>query len=305
MSKEFLLNPNDTDVVSANDYEKITKFDAAFIYYSSDNTKHKFGYCTHCGLKVFWTKPKKENGDHFFRHVSGFYTEVEQIRMLSCDNYKPSKGITGNPKPLPPSYLGEIISFIKDNSFWIYKYINKYVLNDIAYLNEKYYVSLIESIFINNVKSLSTVDMITERMIPYNILALINTTGNIDFKKINNSTINFKRFSDNKKDKYYDYVHFSLRKEFLEEKILGLEVINSIDFHKNAIIPPNTLYTKKIPIHINKLFEYIKHEKKYEHKFKMSNEQILNSKFKFKESIIKEKKLYDYIVYEIENLKIS
>ena len=304
MSKKFLIEPNSTSEIDANDYEKVTKFDKKFIHFSKDGKPHKFGYCTSCGLKVFLTKPKIKGGDYFFRHESGYYSETEQIRMLSCRNYHPSTGIRGNPKKLNQKFLAEIITFLKDNAFWIFKYINsKYMLYGKAFINYKYFVSQIENIFIKNVKSLSTSDLINERMLPYNILALINDgTGNINYTDASNNSINFMKLHNEDKIPFFNYYHFSLEKDFFKKGVLGLETVKNLDFKGNDITPPKVMKTIYIPIKFKGLYEFIEHEKKFEKKYQMSSEELKERNYQYIDTILKEQERYHYIKQAMHSL---
>lgn len=302
MSKEFLLEPNGIKKYNANEYEKITKFDKNFTILNGKKPR-KFGYCTDCGLKVFWTHPKTENGDYFFRHISGYYTETERIRMLSCDNYEPSKGRGGNPLPLTNDFLNDIYIFIKENGFWIYKYINK-ILNGQARMHHSYFIAIIKNIFIDNATGLTTAHKITERTLPYNLLSLINDlSGNIEFTKVRFTSMHFDKLLEANQIKYYSYIHFSLRDDFMLENTMGIEVIKSYD-HKNKcpIIPPEVLCTIKIPIDRMGLFRYIEEQKKYEFNYFLTDEQIYSKGFKYPGSIINNKTVYKEIKEVINSL---
>lgn len=303
MSTTFLLSPNATTEYDANEYEKITKFDDRYIYFCKRNKPHKFGYCTCCGLKVFWTLPKKDGGSYFFRHEAGYYSETERIRMLSCDNYKPSKGVTGNPEKVTKDFLDDIFIFLKENGFWIYKYINK-ILGGNGYVNPEYLLECIKNIFIDNIDGLTTAHKLSERIIPYNILSLINDlNGNIKYEHVRPDTINLKFFIDKNNIKYYNYIHFSLYKDYIENNVMGVEVIKSYDHNtKTEVNPPKVLFVEKIDINKLGLFQYIEEQKKYEYKYDLSDDDIMNSKLKFKENIIKDKNIRSEITKALDEM---
>lgn len=275
MSKDFLLNPGDTFSHSANDYEELTRFNKNYIYHSADGRAHKFGYCTSCTLKVFWSQPKTGYEDHYFRHVKGYYTASEQTRMLSCDNYKPSKGVDGGPEPLTKVFLDEIYSFIKENGFWIFRYINAHILKDIGVMSTDFFISIIDDLFVKNVNNLSTADKILERTLPYRLLALMSQKrGNMEYTEIRAQTINFNDLKDTlKKEKgitSFDFLHFSLRPEYHDSGYMGLEIIN-IDPHTNRA---ECIHLIKIPIDTNALLIYIKDNKWQESDYLLSDEAI-------------------------------
>lgn len=275
MSKEFLLNPSDIFSHSANDYEEQTRFANHYIYYSPDGKAHKFGYCTHCNLKVFWSQPKIEDGDHYFRHVKGYYTVSEQIRMLSCDNYKPSKGVDGDPEPLPKVFLDEIHSFIKENCFWIYKYINAHILKNIGVMSTDFFISKIDEIFVKNANTLSTADKILERTLSYKLLLLMTQKrGNMDYLDIRNQTINFDKLKRTLKDEKgiisFDFLHFSVRAEFYDKGNMGLEVMD--------VLPSKQLerlYFIEIPLDPNGLLKYIRDNKWKEAEYLLPDQDIM------------------------------
>lgn len=306
MSKEFLLDPNDPTEYSANDYEELTLCAPQYTYYSADGKPHLFGYCTDCKLKVFWSKPKKPDGDYFFRHVKGYYSSIEQMSMLFCSNYRPSKGISGGAKPLDKEFLDEIFDFLKENGFWVYQFINAHILNGIGRMSTDFFIHLIHNIFVQNANKLSTSDKILERILPYNILALMSGSGNIFYKDIKRTNIQFEKFQDDLKTKhsihFFNYIHFSLRPCFYDRDYLGLEVIKSHDYGKPLLLP-KVLHTIEIPIDNNKLLTFLQDKKLNEYRFLLSDEEIsLRFPSPDKERIIEEKYRYLKVKDAMEKL---
>lgn len=304
MSKYFTLIPGHKEEYHANKYEKITKNAPQYEFHQKGGGAPRFfGYCTGgCELKVFLSKPTTKNGDRFFKHVKGYYSSINQIKMQSCNNYKPSRGQAEHPVPLPPLYLDEIFEFIKKNSFWIYKYINSNVLKGIGVMRSDFFIELIEDIFVSNVGTLSTSDKITKKMLPYNILALMFGSGKMNYANIKAKKINFDKFlSDlaiNHKISFYNYIFFLLNDDYLEQNCLGLEVIQSQNLGKPLEKPIN-LYTKRINIDIHGLYSFIKDNEYYDSQYKLSDKNI-NIRFpKYAPIILSNKKLYTKITEDI------
>lgn len=288
MSKEFLLDPKETISYNANKYSKITKYSDYYKYFDSKGNCHWFGYCTCCNLKVFLSKPKTKNGDWFFRHVKGYYTGIEQIKMLSCDNYHPSKGNKGDPEPLPTIYIDEIITFLKDNAYWCYKFINSSILRDLGTMSLDFFISTIKDIFITNVKELTTADRLVERTLPYNILSLINRVGTMPFSEIRYSTINFDTVLIRESITYFNSILFSYSYEEEHSKSLRFEIIKSKSYGSD-LLRPKTLYSKMISINTNDFYLFIKKHKRFEDLYSLSNDEIKKRYPKNEAIIIKEK----------------
>lgn len=308
MSKEFTLEPAGVDVFNANDYVEITKNSEKYLYKHSKSSKSKyFGYCTGgCNLKVFRSKPTTENGDYFFKHVKGYYTSAEQHRMLSCKYYEPTKGSSEQPHKLSPIYLDEIINFIKVDSYWIFKYINAFILKDLGIMSSDYYIKVIKNIFVDNVDTLSTSDKISTKLLPYNIFELMFRSGKIDYKDIKPQTINFSKLVSKLSSegiKYFDYILFILTGNNLLRDVLGLEVIQSKEYGKD-LKKPKTLMKIEIPVHINELSIYIsKNKNKDLELFSLSDNEI-NHLYEPKQAgiIIENKMRYNKIFNEINKL---
>lgn len=308
MSKEFTLEPAGVDVFHANDYVKITKNSEKYLYKHSKSSESKyFGYCTGgCNLKVFRSKPTIENGDYFFKHVRGYYTPIEQHRMLSCKYYEPKKGSLEQPRKLSPIYLDEIINFIKENSYWIFKYINAYIIKDLGVISSDYYIKVIKNIFVDNVATLSTSDKISTKLLPYNIFELMFRSGKIDYKDIKPQTINFSILVSKLSSegiKYFDYILFILTGNNLLRDVLGLEVIQSKEYGKD-LIKPKTLMKIEIPVHINELSRYISKNKNKDIELFLLSDNEINHLYEPKQAkiIIENKMRYNKIFNEINKL---
>lgn len=311
MSKEFTLIPGGTDIYHANKYVEITKNSEIYLYkHTPSSTGKYFGYCTGgCSLKVFLSKPTSIGGDYFFKHVKGYYTHIEHHRMLSCKYYEPSRGSSEQPVKLSPIYLDEIINFIKENSYWIFKYINAYIIKDLGTMSSDYYIQIIKNIFVENINNLSTSDRISTKLLPYNILELMFGNGKINYKDIKPQTINFSKLIAKLSThgiKYFDYILFILKGNNLLRDILGLEVIQSKEYGRD-LIKPKTLMKIEIPIHINELSVYISKNKTKDVELFLLSDNEIKYKYEPKQAniIIENKIRYNKIVNEIESLFFS
>lgn len=291
MSKEFLLKPTDTKSESGNDYAEITKFSDFFKYVDAKGKYHYYGYCTTCGLKVFWTKPKTVKGDYFFRHVKGFYSKHEQTRMLNCPNYKPSKGKDGEPTPIDEDFLNEIFLFLKNNAYWVFKYINSHILQNKAVMSTDFFISQIQYIFVNHVANLTTSDYILERTLPYNLLSLIFSYGKIDYTALEPKTINIQKLKLFLKEEhnitYFNFIRFSITRNN-EEAFLKLEIIQDQD-HNVRLERPKTLYYEIFSFDGNMFFEYLYKNKKYENNYLLEDNEIKQKYPKNSEFILQNK----------------
>jgi len=306
MSKMFTLKPYAIDEYHANEYSKTTKNAPHYKYYPDGEKEGKFfGYCTGgCGLKVFLSKPTKEGGDYFFKHHKGYYSDLELIKMESCNNYKPSKGQKTQPIALPPEYLDEIFDFLRKYAYFVYGYINEYVLKRIGYMTSDFFIELIEDIFVTHVKTLSTSDRISIKMLPYNILYLMYGSGRMDFSLIKKRKINFKPFEKELKMQeidFYNYFLFLYTDEYFNEDCIGLEVIKSEDWGKK-LEKPILRYQKKIKIDNHGLMKFINDKSSFVHIYKMNENEIINKYKDTSDAILNYRKEYHKITDKINEL---
>lgn len=282
MSKMFTLKPNETEEFHANDFTAVTLNAPKYQYYPDEGSEARFfGYCTGgCGLKVFLTKPKSEGGDYFFKHYKGYYSEIEKIKMESCNNYKPSKGKREQPRPLPSEYLDEIFDFLKENAYLVYRYINSSVLNGVGRMKIDFFLDLIEDIFIKRKKSLATSDKISIKMLPYNILYLMFGTGRIDFPLIRQRKIDFRSFESDIEEKgieFFNYFLFVFDEEHFNSDCLGLKVIKSHDYGVE-LDRPIVLHNISINIDNHGLYRFIE-ENKFYVKLYNKTDEVINTNY--------------------------
>lgn len=162
-------------------------------------------------------------------------------------------------------YLKDLIDYIVKNAFWIYRYINSYILKDYKNMSMEFSLNSIENIFVTQRDLLSSHDKISEALIPYNILALINNrSGNTYSDDISFSTIGLNDMKSELISKYeeFDYVHFSLRDDFLRYNILGCEIIK---YTENG--SPSVLHTYTFEIDSLGLTKYISENQELEKYF--------------------------------------
>lgn len=297
MSVEFLLSPNSTEPHHSKDFEKLTKNDKEF--YSNKKGRF-FGYCPGgCKLKIFKYPPSGRSQHSFFQHAKNYYSPSELFRLYSCSRYNP-RGASGSdsaPIPMDDIYLKELTDFLKDNSYWIYSYINRVILKDYGNMSADFFINNIKDIFISQKEQLSSLDKMSEALIPYNILSLINMrSGNINFADINLKTIGLDEIKKdmNKRNEYFNYIHFSLRDEFIYNNILGCEVVN---YNREGL--PRTIHTYKFKIDPLGLSRYISNNKKREQYLFSLEDDVLEKKNKY---LVSTKKRFNKINDAINNL---
>lgn len=164
--------------------------------------------------------------------------------------------------------------FIKTNAYWIYEYINAEVLKDIGVMNSSYFINLIKEIFSDNINQLKSFNQLSLEMLPYSILTLINGSGNMTYTSLRSDTIDFTKINKEALT-YYNYLHFSLRDDFINRDFLGLELMQS----KIGGMPINgdiVKYTKEIPLNILGLSQYIHDNKEFKKVFIMKDSDIIS-----------------------------
>lgn len=131
----------------------------------------------------------------------------------------------------------EVTNFIKNNSYFIYEYINKEVLKDIGSINHDYFTKEIEDILKNKIE----IKQININTFPYFIFTLLAKQGKLDYTSLRAESINLN--SLNKEScTYYNYVHFFIKKDIftialMQSKIGGMPIDEDIvKFKKEVII---------------------------------------------------------------------
>ncbi|PLY05515.1 MAG: hypothetical protein C0625_13075 [Arcobacter sp.] len=152
--------------------------------------------------------------------------------------------------------VNEIKSFIKENSYLIYQYINTEILKNIGIMNPDYYVKIIKDIFVDKTNIEISADKANPNIIPYLLFTLFSDNGKIEYTSSRVETINFTPINK-ESSTYYNYVQFSLKDNFLwvelmQNKIGGMPIPEDI-----------VKFTKKIPINPSGLEEFLIKNNKY------------------------------------------
>lgn len=129
----------------------------------------------------------------------------------------------------------ELKVFIKENSYFIYEYINSQVLNNIAIMNPEYFINIIKEIFYKKV------DLnINQNIFPYFIFTLIGNKGKLDYTSFRKGTIDLSQINT-ESTTYYNYVKFSLNSdkfiiELMQNKIGGMPIKEDILKFKKELL---------------------------------------------------------------------
>ena len=146
--------------------------------------------------------------------------------------------------------LNEIKTFIKINSYWIYKYINEVVLKDIGKMNKNYFINSVNNIFFKNKLDSKLMENINYNRLPYEIFPFLENNGKIDYTSLRVETINLDLL-DKKASVYYNYINFSIKQELLHIELMQTK-IGGMPIDKDIV-----KFTKKISIKDNGLQEFI------------------------------------------------
>jgi len=147
-------------------------------------------------------------------------------------------------KSLDAKQLNEIRNFIKENSYWLYKYINAEVLKDIGEINFDYFTKIMQDIFSEKIDIKISEYNSNPNILPYFIFTVIEGIGRLDYTSLRVDTINFSQINKEALV-YYNYARFSLkddslRIELMQTKIGGMPIDNDI-----------IKFSKDIPIKIS------------------------------------------------------
>lgn len=168
--------------------------------------------------------------------------------------------------------LDAIKTFIKNNGYWVYDYINAEVLKDMGVMNDSYFIQIIEEIFVRNAGELKQSNRLSIALLPYSILTLINGSGNMTYTSLRMDTLNFATINK-EASVYYNYLRFSLDDIFFSKDCLGLELMQS----KIGGMPIDgdiVKFAKAIPLKPLGLSQYIDDNKAYEKIFAMCDGDI-------------------------------
>jgi len=151
---------------------------------------------------------------------------------------------------LTPLELNNIQDFIRENSLFIYEYINTIILKDVGVMNFDYFVKMTEDIFEKRKNIEVNLTEIDSNILPYLILTLLSKNGKLDYTTLRVETINFNKINK-EASTYYNYVRFSLSDdmfiiELMQTKIGGMPIDKDI-----------VKFTKNIPIEESKVDKFI------------------------------------------------
>ncbi len=144
----------------------------------------------------------------------------------------------------------ELKNFIKENSNWIYEFINTEILKNIGVMNYNYFLQITQELFEEN----SMKEIPTSNMLPYFIFTQFSQQGTIAYTSLRVETLDFKQI-DKEAKAYYNYARFSIKNdclciELMQSKIGGMPIDGDI-----------VKFTKNIPIKYSGLEEFINTKK--------------------------------------------
>ena len=127
----------------------------------------------------------------------------------------------------------ELKVFIKENSYFIYEYINSQVLKNIAIMNPEYFIKIIKEIFDKKVD-------LNINIFPYFIFTQIGNKGKLDYTSFRKDTIDLTQINT-ESTTYYNYVKFSLNSdkfiiELMQNKIGGMPIKEDILKFKKELL---------------------------------------------------------------------
>lgn len=134
--------------------------------------------------------------------------------------------------------MQKLQTFIEENSLFIYDYINKEVLENIAIINYEYFLKTIEEIFTK--KALKKINVNNINLLPYFILTKLEDKIKLDYTSLRAETINLNQLNK-EASTYYNYVEFSLNKDYfiiklMQSKIGGMPIDEDIIKFKKEIL---------------------------------------------------------------------
>lgn len=124
--------------------------------------------------------------------------------------------------------LEELKSFIKQNSYGIYQYINQEVLKDIGVMNADYFVKLVNNILVENSDNLNENNIPKTNNFPYVIFTLMFGKGVLAYTSLRKESIDFSQINKEAKA-YYNYAKFTIENnslviQLMQEKIGGMPI---------------------------------------------------------------------------------
>lgn len=134
--------------------------------------------------------------------------------------------------------MQKLQTFIEENSLFIYDYINKEVLKNIAIINYEYFLKTVEEIFTK--KTLKKTNLNNINLLPYFILTKLENKIKLDYTSLRAETINLNQLNK-EASTYYNYVEFSLNNDYfiiklMQSKIGGMPIDEDIIKFKKEIL---------------------------------------------------------------------
>lgn len=108
--------------------------------------------------------------------------------------------------------------FIKENSYYIYEYINQKILKDVGAISPNYFIKSIKNIFLNQSNF-----QIDSNILPYFIFTQLDKKGRVDYTSLRKETINFNKINE-EASTYYNYVRFSIKDELFLIKLMQTKI---------------------------------------------------------------------------------
>lgn len=139
--------------------------------------------------------------------------------------------------------IEELKSFIKENSYLIYEFINCEVLKEVGELNPNYFIKIISDSFLKDEFHICDTN---PSKFPYTILTLLEGKGKMDYTSFRKDTLFLNKLNA-KASVYYNYAKFSVDNEFLyidfmQMKIGGMPIDKDILKFREKILINETAF---------------------------------------------------------------
>ncbi len=148
-----------------------------------------------------------------------------------------------------------LLNQLKENSYWIYQYINTDILKNIGEMDSYYFIKIMQDIFTEKIDVDFSKYTNNLNILPYFIFTLIAGIGKLDYTSLRVDTINFNKLNKEALV-YYNYAEFILHEHSLTIQLMQTK-IGGMPIDKDII-----KFEKNIPIKNLGLEEFIiKHQK--------------------------------------------
>ena len=179
----------------------------------------------------------------------------------------------------------ELQSFLQQNAFCIYTFINEQILKNSAVMHPDYFMKIVNEYVDSNPQSSFDLELL-----PYNLLSTIAGTGIIAYTSLRKGTIDFSQLNKESKT-YYNYVRFSIKDEMtfmielMQSKIGGMPIDEDM-----------VKFSKQIVIKQSALTDFIKQQSSYQVILEQSKDEIM-AQYNENEAIklLSEKQKYEQI----------